>query len=118
MPAEHPVEEDYPYYFGAGLWLNLKVLAFGTMNEGDTKTIKLKYANDTEHEMKLTFVVIGGNTDIKFTSPRMVKAKGRGEMVVTYQCSGNFLEMKKAHIYPVINNKVSAQPLTVTWVKK
>ena len=50
----------------------------------------MKYVNDTDHDMQLMFVVIGGNTDIKFTSPRMVKAREEGVMPVEYQYSGRF----------------------------
>lgn len=118
IPEQHPIEENYPYNFGSGLWMNLKVLAFGTMRKGDTKTVKLKYGNDTDKEINLTFVVIGGNTDIKFTSPRLVKAHEQGEMLVTYQCSENFSGMKRTHVYPVINNRALSLPLVVTCVEK
>lgn len=36
----------------------------------------------------LMFVVIGGNTDLKFTSPCQVKAREEGVMPVEYQYSG------------------------------
>ena len=70
IPCKHPVSENYPYEYGSGLWMNFEVMAFGTIGKGGTKTMKLKYVNDTDNDIQLMFVVIGGNTDLKFTSPR------------------------------------------------
>lgn len=115
IPCAHPIEDNYPYDFGNGLWLNLKVIAFGEMKKGMTKTMKLRYANTTEKDIKLNFVVIGGNTDIKFTSPGLVKAKEQGEMLVTYLCSENLSGgIKETHVYPIINQRALSQPILIT----
>lgn len=114
ISCEHPIEENYPYDFGNGLWMNLKVIAFGTMKNGMAKTMKLRYANTTEKDIKLNFVVVGGNTDVKFTSPGWVKAKKQGEMLVTYQCSENLSSVKETHVYPIINQRALSQPILVT----
>lgn len=82
IPCKHPVSENYPYEYGSGLWMNFEVMAFGTIGKGGTKTMKLKYVNDTDNDIQLMFVVIGGNTDLKFTSPRQVKAREEGVMPV------------------------------------
>lgn len=111
IPCRHPVEENYPYDYGSGLWMNFKVMLFGTMDEGDTKMMNLQFANDTDKDMRLFFVVIGGNTDIKFTSPQTLKAGGEGVMPVTYHYSGRFPAITR--VYPVINGTPSATPLTV-----
>jgi len=39
-PAEHPIEDDYPYNFGSGLYLRLKVMAFGYLKPGETKEME------------------------------------------------------------------------------
>lgn len=113
-PCDHPVSEDYPYEYGNGLWMNFKTMTFGTIGVGKEKTMKLKFANDTDKDMDLMFVVVGGNTDIKFTSPRLLKAHEKGEMPVTYQYSGNF--PTETRIYPVINGKALMNPLKVTCI--
>ena len=92
--------------------MNFEVMAFGTIGKGGTKTMKLKYVNDTDHDMQLMFVVIGGNTDIKFTSPRMVKAREEGVMPVEYQYSGRFPAVTR--VYPVINGRALMKPLKIT----
>lgn len=114
-PCQHPVSENYPYEYGDGLWTNFEVMAFGTIGQGKEKTMKLKYANDTDKDMYVMFVVVGGNTDIKFTSPRMVKAHEEGVMPVTYQYSGRF--PPKTNVYPVIDGKVSMKPLRITCIE-
>ena len=112
IPCKHPVSENYPYEYGSGLWMNFEVMAFGTIGKGGTKTMKLKYVNDTDNDLQLMFVVIGGNTDLKFTSPRQVKAREEGVMPVEYQYSGSF--PTETRVYPVINGRALMKPLKIT----
>ena len=112
IPCKHPVSENYPYEYGSGLWMNFEVMAFGTIGKGGTKTMKLKYVNDTDNDIQLMFVVIGGNTDLKFTSPRQVKAREEGVMPVEYQYSGSF--PTETRVYPVINGRALMKPLKIT----
>lgn len=112
VPSQHPASENYPYDYGRGLWMNFEVMAFGTMDKGREKIMKLKYVNDTDNDVQLTFVVIGGNTDLKFTSPRLVKAHEEGVMPVEYQYSGKF--SNETHVYPVINGQAIMKPLKIT----
>ena len=112
IPCKHPVSENYPYEYGSGLWRNFEVMAFGTIGKGGTKTMKLKYVNDTDNDIQLMFVVIGGNTDLKFTSPCQVKAREEGVMPVEYQYSGSF--PTETRVYPVINGRALMKPLKIT----
>lgn len=114
-PCAHPVSENYPYEYGEGLWMNFEVMAFGTLQEGESKTMKLKFANDTDKDFDLMFVVIGGNKDVHFTSPHLVKAHGEGVMPITYQNSGKYVE--RTRVYPVVNGKVLPKPLVVTRIR-
>jgi len=114
IPCEHPVSENYPYNYGNGLWMNFEIMAFGSISKGGTKMMKLKYINDTDKDIQLMFVVVGGNTDIKFTSPHLVKAREEGVMPVRYQYSGRF--STKTHVYLVIDGKVLMKPLKITCI--
>lgn len=111
IPGRHPVEENYPYNYGNGLWMNFKVMAFGRMEKGSKKVMKLKFANDTDKDMQLFFVVVGGNTDIKFTSPHLLKAHEEGVMPIAYEYTGNYSAVTK--VYPVINGKPTSTPLII-----
>src|SRR5690606_40489410 len=55
-PAQHPISDHFPYDFGSGLHLRLKVLAYGYMKPGETRELELHYANDTDKEMDLRLV--------------------------------------------------------------
>lgn len=115
LPCKHPVSENYPYEYGEGLWMNFEVMAFGTVGIGKAKTMKLEFANDTDKNMQLMFVVVGGNTDIKFTSLRILKAHEEAVMPVTYQYSGKF--PAETRIYAVVDGKVLSKPLKVTCIE-
>lgn len=115
LPCKHPVSENYPYEYGEGLWMGFEVMSFGTIGKGKEKTMKLEFANDTDKDMQLMFVVVGGNTDIKFTGSRTLKAREEAVMPVTYQYSGKF--PAETRIYVVVDGKVLTKPLKVTCVK-
>ncbi|MDD4193044.1 MAG: DUF1573 domain-containing protein [Mangrovibacterium sp.] len=110
-PYAHPVEEDYPYDFGHGLHLNLKVLAFGKASPGERKEIRLRYANDADQPMILDFMIGGNGKDIGFTAPGELSPKERGEMIVSYTCPNNVKGEVLIMIYPVVNGKKLLQPL-------
>ena len=105
MPAIHPVEEDYPYSWGYGLYTSLKVLAFGEIANGKNKQIKLRYANDTKKPMALNFVLEGDNQNLKFSNPGLIPPMKRGEMIINYTMSKTKRGEKSIRIYPIVNGK-------------
>lgn len=111
IPCKHPVSDNYPYEYGEGLWMNLEVMAFGYMDKGDEKKMSLKFANDTDRDMKLFFIVIDGNTDVRFTSPYILKAGEEKVMPITYHFSGRF--SREVYVYPVVNGKVLDKALKI-----
>lgn len=111
IPYRHPVEEDYPYAWGNGLYTNLKVLAFGKIAKGVSKQIKLCYANNTNKPMILKFVVESRNSDLKFMNPEKIAPMKRGQMIVTYTMTKALRGEMAVNIYPVVNGKKLSQPL-------
>lgn len=114
IPGEHPVEEDYPYYFGSGLYFNLKVLPFGKVITGQEKQIKLRYANDSDETITLSLMLEGNQKYIRFTSPGLIQARERGEILFSCRLDDSAIGGDiKLMVYPIINNKKSAEPLEV-----
>ncbi|KAA6352302.1 hypothetical protein EZS27_000252 [termite gut metagenome] len=113
IPFLHPVEEDYPYNFGSGLYLNLKVLAFGKVAKGKTKEIELRYANDRDKPMTLRFEVVGDKENLIYTNPKQLAAKERGKMIFTYSMKKSIRGEMVVNVYPIVNGKRLAQPLIV-----
>ncbi|MBB4038295.1 hypothetical protein GGR21_004227 [Dysgonomonas hofstadii] len=113
IPFEHPVEEDYPYAFGDGLYLSLKTLAFGRIPVGATNEIELRYANDTNKPMTLKFVIDGNYPNISFINPALLKSKERGKVIVRYTMPESNNKEISVNIYPVVNGKKLQQPLTL-----
>lgn len=111
IPYDRPVEEDYPYAFGDGLYLNFKVLYYPRIAVGSFAEILLRYANDTDKPMTLEFVVEGNNSDISFANPAKLKAKERGQMTVKYTMSKAINGEIQTNIYPVVNSKKLQQPI-------
>jgi len=103
-PMEHPVENDYPYNFGNGLYLRLKVMAFGYLKPGETKEMELHYANSTNQEMMLDFVPDGNKPGLKFSNPGKIKAKARGMIRVSYTMPQTNSDVILVRLYPRINN--------------
>lgn len=112
-PAEHPIEEEYPYNFGAGLYLRLKVVAFGYVKPGETKQVQLHYANGTDKELNVDFVAAADKAGLKFTSPGKIKAKARGVITIAYTMPVASKEDVIVDLYPYVNNKKLAAAVTV-----
>ncbi len=88
-PAQHPISDHYPYDFGNGLHMRLKVLAYGYMNPGETKELELHYANDTDKEMDLRLVPNAHAERVKFTAKNKLDPKERGVMKVMFTMPQN-----------------------------
>ncbi len=81
---DHPVEEDYPNYLGAGLYSNLKVIAFVSQGMGRSQIVELKLANDTDSTMRITFTRQPDNKVLKMPSMVELKPKERKVLKTSY----------------------------------
>lgn len=113
VPSLRPVEEDHPYNLGSGLHSSLKVLTFGSVKRGENKEIGMFYANDTEKEMNLTFIVEGNHPNITFTNPGKLASKGRGKINFKYTSSSKKQGRLTFNIYPYVNGKKTSTPIIV-----
>jgi len=104
QPAEHAIEDDYPYNFANGLYLRLKVMAFGYVRPGETKHMELHYANNTNKEMDLRFVAVNHPPGLIFTNPGKIPAKGRGVMKVAFTMPLTNEEEVLIKLHPYVNN--------------
>ena len=112
-PKVHPVEDDYPYNFGNGLYLRLKVMAFGYVKPGETKQMELNYANETNKEMNLSFVVKDNKQGLKFASPVKIGPKMRGVINFSYTMPYSNNDDVVYVLYPYVNNKKLTETLEV-----
>ncbi|MGZ3854415.1 MAG: DUF1573 domain-containing protein [Flavisolibacter sp.] len=104
-PSEHPVEDDYPYNFGTGLYLRLKVMAFGYLKPGETKQMDLHYANETDKPMLLNFVVAGKAAGLKFVNPGKITPKAKGVVSFSFTMPPGSKNDVVFIVYPYVNNK-------------
>ena len=113
-PAEHPIEDDYPYNFGSGLYLRLKVMAFGYLKPGETKEMELHYANGTGKEMTLNFTVAGNKEgSLKFTNPGKIAPKARGVIKFSYTMPMLSNDDVVLHLNPYVNNKKITETIEI-----
>ena len=113
IPYLHPVEEDHPYSFGEGVHCSLKVLDFGKVKKGSSQRIEIRYANDTDKEMTLTFLVEGNNPNITYINPGEMQPKERGKMDFIYTSSSEKQKSLTFNVYPCVNGKKLSTPLVV-----
>lgn len=113
IPEEHSLEDYYPYNFGNGLYLRLKVMAFGYMKPGETKQMELHYANGTDKEMEVNFLVDGKKDGLFFTNPGKIKPKAKGSIFVSYTMPSSGNKEILFRLYPYVNNKKLAQTLDI-----
>lgn len=113
IPFLHPVEEDHPYSFGKGLHCSLKVLAFGEIPKGQSDKIDMYYANDTNQEMELTFIVEGNYSNLTYTNPGKLAPKERGNIRFTYTSTSIIQQELVFNLFPCINGEKISVPLVV-----
>ena len=111
--AEHPLEEEYPYNFGNGLYLRLKVMAFGYLKPGETRKMKLHYANGTNKEMILNFNVAGNMQGLQFTNPGKIAPKAKGVVEFTYTMPPSSGKDESITVYPYVNTKKLTETVEV-----
>ena len=112
-PAEHPITDDYPYHFGDGLYLRLKVMAFGYLKPGETKEMELHYANNTNKELTLSFMVKDNKQGLKFTNPGKIAAKAKGVIKFSYTMPSSAVNDVSFTVYPHVNKKKLKETLEV-----
>jgi hypothetical protein len=113
IPAEHPIEDDYPYNFGSGLYLRLKVMAFGYLKAGETKQMELPYANDTNSEMTLKFIAQGNNDGLKYINPGKIGPKARGVITFSYLMPFSVRDEIVLWLEPYVNGKKLTDTLEI-----
>lgn len=117
-PTEHPIEDDYPYNFGNGLYLRLKVMAFGYLKPGETRQMELHYANATNKEATLQFVIDGNKEELKFTNPGKIGPKAKGVMRFSYTMPRLSSDDVVLRLYPYVNNKKLKETLEIKILNK
>lgn len=116
-PMEHPVEDEYPYKFGSGLYLRLKVIAFGYAGPGETKQMELHYANDTDKEMTLQFISDNNQDELQFTNPGRIIPKGRGVISFRYTMPVNANKDVSIKLIPYVNGNKLKETLELKILK-
>jgi len=112
-PDEHPIEDDYPYNFGEGLYLRLKVMALGYIKPGETKQIELHFANATNKGMTLGFTGNGNLPGLKFVNPGKVGPKAIGVIKFSYTMPSSEVNDVTFILYPTVNKKKLNETLEV-----
>jgi len=110
----HPVREDYPYFFGDGLYMGFNVLPFATLKVGETYTFDQRIANDTNKPMTVEFKRMPDNRVLKMPDKIQLKPKERTTFKVTYRAAKEYSYNRHILIYPIVNGK-KEKPLRVTW---
>ncbi|MCM1177345.1 MAG: DUF1573 domain-containing protein [Bacteroidales bacterium] len=115
-PMEHPVEEDHPYDFGAGLHLSHEVLHYGKMQPGDSRTIYIRYANGGRKDMDVEFRPEAGHDgEIRVRERSVLPAGGRDTLHFRFTMPGGLQpgDTLKIPVKPYVNGKPSGKVLIV-----
>jgi hypothetical protein len=114
IPAEHPVTDDYPYSFGSGLYLRLKVMAFGYLKPGETRQMELHYANTTNKPMVLNFSVKDNKQGLELCQSRYHRTQSkRADECFSFTMPGSGNEDAIFVLHPYVNSKKLNETLKV-----
>lgn len=111
--GKRPVEDEYPYSFGAGLHLRFKVLAFGYVTGGATKTMVLPVANESGKTMHLKFESTSATPGLSWQQSAPIGADGRTEVTFTVRMPEFSNQDLNYTLFPVVNGKRLKEPVIV-----
>ena len=116
-PMKHDVSENFPYEYGQGLWMNLSLMSFGRMADGEVKSMRLRMANNSDFLMRLSFEIDPEtlSKEIKIDIPEsfILRASADSEMKITASVLAPVAAPHTFRIYPVIDGKRLETPLEV-----
>ncbi len=130
-PGIHPLTEKYRYDYGHGLLMEYKVMNFGTVLQGATRTRSLSFGNNSTGTLNLTFHINSGETKgnrlydsaasavipagliIDIPERYLLKPGEEGKIDVTVRMLTQLDSMATVVITPVANG-FTLQPLTLT----
>lgn len=130
-PGTHPLTEKYRYDYGHGLLMEYKIMNFGTVLQGASKTRALSFANNSTETLNLTFHVNSGETKgnrlsdsaasavipagliIDIPERYLLKPGEEGKIDVTVRMLTQLDSMATVVITPVANG-FTLKPLTLT----
>ena len=73
----------------------------------------LNYANSTDKEMTLNFVVDGNKSGLIFTNPGKIGPKARGIVTFSYTMPSSGKDDVAFSLHPYVNNKKLAETLEI-----
>ena len=114
IPMDHPVQEQNPYDYGYGLWMNQQILPFPDLKIGQTYSFDLRLANDTDKPMTVVFKRVPNNRRLQMPDEVRLKARERTTIKVTYPYVVKYGKPVYINVYPVINGR-QGKPLKVKW---
>ncbi|WP_295730248.1 DUF1573 domain-containing protein [uncultured Muribaculum sp.] len=118
IPGKHPIPELYPYDYGRGLYMNYKVLNFGGVPQGGSKTHTLKFGNSSDNTLNIAFKVDAespGTLPFALTVPDryLLKPGEEGSVPISVKVITPIAETVSVTVTPEANG-YPLQPLTVT----
>lgn len=111
-PGKHPITDKYRYCLGHNLYVNLKVMNFGTVRVGQAKTMALKFGSDCEITMNLDFQVKNPETGVLVPAGFILRPfrEGRVDVEVRAAEAGR----GTTEIVPVVNG-YALEPIKVVF---
>lgn len=119
VPMKHPIEEDHPYSWGEGLYTSHKVLPFGSMKPGETKSIFFRYGNGTGRPMDLRLEVEGCCAHTIDLERHITLAPDqRGKLYVSITMPEGYSGRHVNRIWFIVNGVRLEEPLLVKMTSK
>lgn len=110
----HPVTEDHPYAFGAGLYMGYKVIPFASLKAGEEATVVQRIANDTGRELTVDFVRVPDNRVLRMPARITLKPHERTTFKVSYRAPKSYRYNRHILVYPVVGGK-RLKPMRINW---
>ena len=116
VPYLHPVTEDYPYAFGAGLYMSNEVLPFACQGVGVRQTVQLRIANNTRKAMDIVVMKRPNNKVLRVPLRLKLKPLERRTVECSYAFPKQYARDRYVWLDIRVNGK-AVRPMKVILLK-
>ena len=109
----HPIEEDRPYAYGEGLYMNYKVLSFGALKPGETRDVFFRHGNGGSKKADIRFEIPAQwKPYLRMRQPGRMKADERDTIHVKFTLPEG-VDTVDFQVQPTVNGKATQEKLRI-----
>ncbi len=102
-PGVHSAKDNYKYSAGGKIYMNYRVMNFGTVKTGQTRKMELNFGSDRDEPVKLDFKVENPDAGVTVLAGYVIRPNGEGAVEIAVSPSQLLKGAISTKIIPIAN---------------